>query len=557
MPTLNFHERKHFEKLLQQEASLKHIFDEFVRKSSVLMTGWKSNTSENVWYRNVRIEKAIEKEVQELHDKITANITNYSSDAWSRSNVKYDELVDSYIKGMPINEIRKRGMYARNEEALDAFLKRKVNDLSLSDRVWKVTGTAKENIEYYLQSGIGTGRSADKISQDVRQILKEPDRRFRRIRNAEGKLVMSQPMKDYHPGTGVYRSSYMNAKRLAVTETNAAYRTADHTRWASLDFVLGVDIKRSNWNKGACPTCDPMVGRYPKDYKFIGWHPFCICMATPVLMDEDDFIDSLVDDGVADVSGITESEGAQFKPAKTMAEVKQRMNDLGIDVFRESGFGLDHANATLEALERVPENARPSVIGNFQQIANITGRKLPSNFYGVHIDADNITLLKSEVTPKMRELYRVFESPHSDKAILYTDFSKKGRSFDIMGVNSRQYKTPDEILKHKVKAQSWYQARNEKYYIDTALKEPSFTHYHELGHSYDSRQRIIGGDKSIDKALERWHKESKIGHLKFNNSEFGTSGYKEAFADAFADYHITGGKNLPEYLLDEMNKLLK
>ena len=49
-----------------------------------------------------------------------------------------------------------------------------------------------------------------------------------------------------HPGRGVYRSSYMNARRLAATETNIAYRTADHLRWQKMDFVVGIEIVLSD-----------------------------------------------------------------------------------------------------------------------------------------------------------------------------------------------------------------------------------------------------------------------------------------------------------------------
>jgi hypothetical protein len=296
MRILQYHERKHLEKLLQQEGSLKYIFDDFVRNTGQIMSKWKETTSDNVWYRNSRLESDIEKQIESLHDKMQENIKKYSVDAWDRANLKYDEVVSSYIANMPISEVAKRGMFARNIDAFETLLNRKIDGMTLSDRIWKVTGTAKENIEFYLQSGISTGRSADKISQDVRGLLKEPDRRFRRVRNAEGKLVMSQPMKDYHPGPGKYRSSYMNAKRLAATETNIAYRTADHLRWKSLDFVLGVEIKRAA-NAKPCPICDALKGKYPKDYKFVGWHPFCICIATPILMDEDQYLDYLIDGG--------------------------------------------------------------------------------------------------------------------------------------------------------------------------------------------------------------------------------------------------------------------
>ncbi|MBR3455746.1 MAG: hypothetical protein IKH26_10515 [Bacteroidaceae bacterium] len=40
-------------------------------------------------------------------------------------------------------------------------------------------------------------------------------------------------------------SSYKNARRLAATECNTAYRTADHERWQQMDFVVGQEVHLS------------------------------------------------------------------------------------------------------------------------------------------------------------------------------------------------------------------------------------------------------------------------------------------------------------------------
>ncbi|MGV8136479.1 MAG: hypothetical protein AB2L20_14820 [Mangrovibacterium sp.] len=296
MPGLSFYERQHIQKLLQQEGAVKYIFDDFIRSTSDLMARWKDSGSENVWIRNASVEKGIEKELVNLHSNLSKNITNYSQDAWNRSNMKTDDLVTAYIKDLPLNDLVRRGLFARNADALTSLMNERIEGKTVSQRVWDITGNAKENMEYYLKSGLSTGRPSTLISQDVRQLLKEPDKRFHRIRNADGKLVPSAPMRDYHPGTGVYRSSFMNAKRLAVTRTNRSYRTADHERWKGMDFIVGIDIRRSANNKGPCPICDALAGKYPKDYHYGGWHPFCICPATPILMEEDAFLDSLVDD---------------------------------------------------------------------------------------------------------------------------------------------------------------------------------------------------------------------------------------------------------------------
>ncbi len=179
----------------------------------------------------------------------------------------------------------------------DAFIARKQNGLSLSDRVWRYTEGFKTEMEMGLDLGIRASKSADQISRDLRQYLQHPDMLFRRVRDEHGILHLSQRAKAFHPGQGVYRSSYLNARRLAVTETNTAYRTADHERWQDMDFVVGIEIHLSGNHtcKGRdgkphrfTDICDELAGRYPKDFKFTGWHPHCRCYATSILKTEEE-----------------------------------------------------------------------------------------------------------------------------------------------------------------------------------------------------------------------------------------------------------------------------
>lgn len=97
---------------------------------------------------------------------------------------------------------------------------------------------------------------------------------------------MSKAAQAFHPGQGVYRSSYKNAMRLTRSEINMAYRESDYQRWQALDFVVGFEIMRSNHEPLCkCSTCAKLVGRYPKTFKFVGWHPQCMCFAIPIMED--------------------------------------------------------------------------------------------------------------------------------------------------------------------------------------------------------------------------------------------------------------------------------
>lgn len=297
MKSLSFYEQQHFQKLLQQEGQIKYLFDDFVRRVSPLLSKWSNHGGDRVWVKNLRVENAIDKELSELHNSLLNFITDSTVQSWNRGNRKADDLVKGYIEGMSVSEALRERMFARNADALNALLRRKDNNgFTVSDRVWKVADGLKDNLEYYLSSGVSAGRPATLIGQDVRQLLNEPDRRFRRVRDEEGKLVMSKPMADYHPGQGVYRSAYKNALRLTATQTNIGYRQADHDRWQKMDFVLGIEIKRSNNHKGPCKICDAMVGKYPKGFLFTGFHPFCICFAVPVMMDQEEFANFLLNE---------------------------------------------------------------------------------------------------------------------------------------------------------------------------------------------------------------------------------------------------------------------
>lgn len=156
--------------------------------------------------------------------------------------------------------------------------------------MWKQCKQARAEMELVLSVALKAGTDADQFSRDIRSYLNEPNKLFRRVRDEFGNLVLSKRAAAYHPGCGVYRSSYKNARRLAVTEINMAYRKADNERWKRLDFVIGVHIEVSREH----PTydmCDELAGDYPKDFVFVGWHPHCRCIATPILQNLQDFQD--------------------------------------------------------------------------------------------------------------------------------------------------------------------------------------------------------------------------------------------------------------------------
>lgn len=299
MKGLTFYDKQHIQKVLAQQSEVANIFNRFILSITPFLQQWADRSSDNVWLRNQVVEKCVDRELDKLQSLLLTNLTAFNIDAWKRSEMKNEDFISEYIKGMAIDSVRKQGMFATNKDALSQLRKGfDARGNNLSPMVWNLADQTKTQLEYYLQTGLSVGRSSSRIGQDLRQILNEPDKRFHRVKDKEGKLVMSQPMKNYYPGQGIYRSSKMNALRLTATSTNMSYRTADYERWSKQDFILGIEIHRSANNRGPCKICDAMVGKYPKTFKFIGFHPFCICFATPITMEPDNFADFLLNDTV-------------------------------------------------------------------------------------------------------------------------------------------------------------------------------------------------------------------------------------------------------------------
>lgn len=256
---------------------------------------------------NAKLNEKVKQIIKELKTKIYVEIKKDISAEWENANKSTDTIVNNFFKNaLDVSEMSV--YFQRNKEALDAFYNRIAKDggLNLSKTVWKYTNQFKGEIELALGLSLGEGKSAQSIARDVKQYLNNPDKLFRRVAilDSEGKPTgnykLSKNAKLFHPGQGIYRSSYQNAFRLAATEVNVAYRYADFERWQQMDFVIGQQIKLSNNHTTKDPKtgkqvpfkdiCDELVGTYPKTFKFSGWHPRCRCISIPILADEEDFV---------------------------------------------------------------------------------------------------------------------------------------------------------------------------------------------------------------------------------------------------------------------------
>lgn len=228
------------------------------------------------------LQNTVNETLAEFNETVSITLLNGIKSEWELSGEKHINVIAAAYKGIEIAAAVKKIIVDPRENALAAFIDRKTGGLDLSDRIWKYTNQFQAEIEQTLYVGVSSGQSAASMASDMKQYLVNPDKLFRRVRDADGKLVLSKAARAYKPGQGVYRSSYKNALRVTRDVTNDAYREADNARWNDTPFVLGFEIKLSN-NHPDHDICDHLAGIYPVTFKWTKWHIQCICYAVPVL----------------------------------------------------------------------------------------------------------------------------------------------------------------------------------------------------------------------------------------------------------------------------------
>lgn len=238
------------------------------------------------------LNRAMDQVLNQMTNSIGATVIRGVQSEWIQAEGKYDALVRQLFPDGNVPPIYN----ARNVDALQAFTQRKTAGLRLSDRVFKYTGQFKNEIENSLTIGLARGESAIRQAARMNEYLQYPDLLgidARSLGNEQYRNQLLIRIANQSPGQGVYKSAYKNALRMTRTEINNAYRTADHERYQQLDFVVGIEVKRSR-RIYDCEVCGPLAGKYPKTFKFSGWHPSCRCFVVTILATKEE-IDELID----------------------------------------------------------------------------------------------------------------------------------------------------------------------------------------------------------------------------------------------------------------------
>ena len=225
-------------------------------------------------------------------DDIEAVIYRGTSDEWKNSNEAQDLMANKVLKAYnaKVDGKKYKVLYQANSDALKAFQNRKDKGFNVSEKLWNQSVVYKKELEDAISCAIEKGMSAVTLSKRISKYL----------------LDFPQLQKDYKEKFGRASTALdceCRSIRLAASEINMAYRTAENERWKQMDFVVGYEIKLSgNHTLNGEPfsdICDHLAGKYPKDFVWTGWHPLCRCYKIPILKTEEEF---WAWDGRSDVS---------------------------------------------------------------------------------------------------------------------------------------------------------------------------------------------------------------------------------------------------------------
>lgn len=208
-----------------------------------------------------------------------------TSEEWKNSNEVQDLLANAVLKAYDavVDKEKYKVLYQTNSDALKAFQNRKDKGFNVSDKLWNQSIVYKKELEDAISCAIEKGYSAVTLSKRISKYL----------------LDFPSLQKDYKEKFGTASKAAdceYRSLRLAASEINMAYRTAENKRWEQMDFVVGYEIKLSgNHNCKGVPKgqyydiCDMLAGKYPKDFVWTGWHPVCRCYKIPILKTEEEF----------------------------------------------------------------------------------------------------------------------------------------------------------------------------------------------------------------------------------------------------------------------------
>lgn len=268
-------------RLIKYMSQVQSIYDRIAKEMAIAVESTSYDGSFEFQFRDYpELNQIVNKLMSGYVSQMNGLIYSGTSNEWKESNIMQDLLARKVLRAYDFEKggDKYNRYFQPNTEALKAFQQRVDRGMNLSQKLWVQSQALKKEMEQTISTAIERGQSAVVLSKRISKYL------------SDFPSMKADYAERYGRAASCLDCQYASI-RLARTEINMAYRKAEQTRWKQFDFILGYEIKLSKRHP-APDICDDLLGIYPKDFVFLGWHPNCMCYVVPIVMSDEEYYGS-------------------------------------------------------------------------------------------------------------------------------------------------------------------------------------------------------------------------------------------------------------------------
>lgn len=268
-------------RLINYMSQVQSIYDRIAKEMAIAVDSASYDGSVEFLFREYpELNQIVNKLMSGYVSQMNGLIYSGTSNEWKESNIMQDLLARKVLRAYDFEKggDKYQRYFQPNTDALKAFQQRVDRGMNLSQKLWVQSQALKKEMEQTISTAIERGQSAVVLSKRISKYL------------SDFPSMKADYAEKYGKAVSCHDCQYASI-RLARTEINMAYRKAEQTRWQQFDFILGYEIKLSKRHP-APDICDDLIGRYPKEIVFLGFHPNCMCYVVPIVMSDEEYYNS-------------------------------------------------------------------------------------------------------------------------------------------------------------------------------------------------------------------------------------------------------------------------
>ena len=262
-------------------SQVQSIYDRIAKEMAIAVDSASYDGSVEFLFRDYpELNQIVNKLMSGYVSQMNGLIYSGTSNEWKESNIMQVLLARKVLRAYDFEKggDKYQRYFQPNTDALKAFQQRVDRGMNLSQKLWVQSQALKKEMEQTISTAIERGQSAVVLSKRISKYL------------SDFPSMKADYAEKYGKAVSCHDCQYASI-RLARTEINMAYRKAEQTRWQQFDFILGYEIKLSKRHP-APDICDDLIGRYPKEIVFLGFHPNCMCYVVPIVMSDEEYYNS-------------------------------------------------------------------------------------------------------------------------------------------------------------------------------------------------------------------------------------------------------------------------